>query len=137
MTDDNDDDDTPERKTCVFTLEVEYDPAATDPESLSNALDLLLDNARSTPGILDDYGEVRPHSFQVADQPPSLDRLLESWSVLEPGMWENETGPKGWYAVCNDDGIVAYFGNRADAGSFPPGGNQSRPERLKGRMVNA
>ena len=39
-----------------------------------------------------------------------LSELLETWSVLEPGQWENEEGPDGWYAVCNDDGIVAYFG---------------------------
>ena len=39
-----------------------------------------------------------------------LDELLEKWSVIPPGSWFNDTGPKDWFAVCNDDGIVAYFG---------------------------
>jgi len=45
----------------------------------------------------------------------SLDNLLESWQVIAPYCWENEAGPIGWYAVCNDIGIVAYFGNESDA----------------------
>lgn len=48
----------------------------------------------------------------------TLEDLLESWTVLWPGMWENEDGPASWYAVANDDGIVAYFGNEADALRF-------------------
>ena len=50
------------------------------------------------------------HALEVHDAPrPSLDELLDRWQVLPPGMWENDTGPRGWYAVTNDDGIVAYF----------------------------
>lgn len=49
---------------------------------------------------------------------PSLDDLLEIWSVLAPGHWDNEQGPKDWYAVCNDVGIIAYFGDEADANRF-------------------
>ena len=49
---------------------------------------------------------------------PKLEDLLESWTVLDPGMWENNDGPEGWYAVANDDGIVAYFGKEADAYRF-------------------
>lgn len=45
----------------------------------------------------------------------TLDEMLERWAVHDPGMWENDTGPKGWWAVSNDDGIVAYFGNEIDA----------------------
>jgi hypothetical protein len=46
----------------------------------------------------------------------SLDDLLDKWSVMAPGMWENDTGPKGWFAVVNDDdGIVAYFATERDA----------------------
>lgn len=44
-----------------------------------------------------------------------IDDLLESWSVIAPGMWENEFGPKDWWAVCNDDGILAYFRDAASA----------------------
>lgn len=47
--------------------------------------------------------------------PKSLDGLLEVWSVHEPGSWENDSGPKGWWAVSNREGIKAYFGEEADA----------------------
>lgn len=46
------------KKRVTMTVEVEFDDTVTDAESLSNALDILMDNARSTPGILDDYGDV-------------------------------------------------------------------------------
>lgn len=39
-----------------FTVEVEYDPGITEPESLASALDTLMETATSTPGILEDYG---------------------------------------------------------------------------------
>lgn len=47
-----------------------------------------------------------------------LDGMLERWTVHDD--WDNEqTAAKeqwqGWYAVSNDDGIVAYFGDRDDA----------------------
>jgi hypothetical protein len=48
----------------------------------------------------------------------TLDQLLEQWTVLSPGMWENDTGPKDWHAVANDDGIIAYFANEIDALRF-------------------
>jgi hypothetical protein len=48
----------------------------------------------------------------------TLDELLETWSVLPPGTWENKTVPKGWYAVTNDEGIVAYFARNIDAHRF-------------------
>lgn len=46
---------------------------------------------------------------------PKCDSLLEDISVFAPGMWENETGPKDWWAVCNEEGIIAYFGREVDA----------------------
>lgn len=51
-------------------------------------------------------------------KPRSLDELLDDWNVHAPGMWENEEGPKDWYAVSNTDGIVAYFGKESDALRF-------------------
>lgn len=48
----------------------------------------------------------------------TLDTLLDSVQVLAPGMWENETGPQDWHAVCDDYGIIAYFANEADACGF-------------------
>ena len=44
-----------------------------------------------------------------------LDVLLEEISVLDPVQWENDSGPKDWYAVCNEEGIIAYFGKEVDA----------------------
>ena len=39
----------------------------------------------------------------------TLEEALQNWCVDEPDMWENDTGPKGWWAVSNTSGIVAYF----------------------------
>jgi len=48
----------------------------------------------------------------------SLDELLERVSVFPPDGWENDEGPKGWWAVGNDQGIIAYFGQESDAFRF-------------------
>lgn len=40
-----------------------------------------------------------------------LDLPESKWAILDPGMWENECGPKDWYALMHEDrGIVAYAG---------------------------
>lgn len=49
---------------------------------------------------------------------PALGALLETRSVMPPGAWENDQGPEDWYAVCNDEGIVAYFADSTDAFRF-------------------
>jgi len=46
------------KKTALW-LEVEFKPKQTDPDSLANALDRLLETALSTPGIMEEYGD--PH----------------------------------------------------------------------------
>jgi hypothetical protein len=49
----------------------------------------------------------------------SLDRWLEAVQVDAPGMWENDAGPKEWYAVSDEDvGIIAYFQEEVDAFRF-------------------
>lgn len=48
----------------------------------------------------------------------TLTEALGEWQVDAPGMWENDTGPKDWYAVSNNDGIVAYFSTETDACRF-------------------
>lgn len=53
------------------------------------------------------YGEVK-----------DLDYYLQEVTVMEPGLWENEDGPKDWYAVSNEEGIIAYFGKEVDALRF-------------------
>lgn len=54
----------------------------------------------------------------MANPTTSLDDLLKVWCVHPPGMWENDTGPSNWYAVSNEDGIVAYFRDEVDAYRF-------------------
>jgi len=52
-------------RNTVLSLTVRYDPDRTDPESIAAAMDRLLEMAMSTPGILDDYGEVSVEEFLV------------------------------------------------------------------------
>lgn len=48
-----------------------------------------------------------------------LDTLLEVIAVDAPGLWENDIGPKDWWAVSHADrGIVAYFERENDAFRF-------------------
>jgi hypothetical protein len=48
----------------------------------------------------------------------SLSQLLDDISVIPPGQWNNTEGPEGWYAVCDNKGIIAYFGKGSDAYRF-------------------
>ena len=49
----------------------------------------------------------------------SFEKLLEDWYVMAPGIWENDDGPKDWWAVGNEDeGIVAYFSTQRAAYRF-------------------
>ena len=50
-----------------LTLEIQYDPALTDPEGLASALDRLLETALSTPDLLSEYGNPVVGEFLVAD----------------------------------------------------------------------
>ena len=49
-----------------------------------------------------------------------LEYYLEEISAQFPGQWENEASTvlKDWYAVSNEEGIIAYFGNEMDALRF-------------------
>lgn len=57
-------------KKAVLALEVSYDDQLTDPEALTAALDRLMDTALSTPGILEEYGEVEVGAFHVERRGP-------------------------------------------------------------------
>ncbi len=59
-----------------------------------------------------------PFDMQQPQQARTLDELLQVVSVMAPGSWENDAGPKDWYAVCNDDGIIAYFQDERAAYRF-------------------
>ena len=41
----------------TFTITAEFDPEATSADDVGDAIDLLLDNALSSPGILDEHGD--------------------------------------------------------------------------------
>ena len=80
-----------------------------DDESIS----LNINNIRDCVHYITTYC---PNLKLVEDK--SLEELLEEWSIMAPGDWDNETGPKDWYAVTNDTGIIAYFGESKDAFGF-------------------
>ena len=70
----------------TLTVEIDYDPAMTDPEGLACAMDRLLETALSTPGILDEYGNPKVGEFFVAKEtaPPAPKVVLNiSGGVLQ------------------------------------------------------
>jgi len=49
----------------------------------------------------------------------NLNALLDDVQVDAPGLWRNDDGPSGWWAVStDDDGIIAYFHKEEDACRF-------------------
>lgn len=50
----------------------------------------------------------------------SLDMLLEAINVMDE--WDNDISDvmikDGWYAVCDDTGIIAYFSDQTEAFHF-------------------
>jgi hypothetical protein len=52
----------------MLTVEIDYDPASTDPEGLACAMDRLLETALSTPDLLDEYGSPTVGEFFVAKE---------------------------------------------------------------------
>ena len=59
-----------------MVIETAFDPDITDAESLASALDTLMDTAKSTPGILDEYGDPEVKAFYPVD-PEDIQHLLE------------------------------------------------------------
>jgi hypothetical protein len=77
----------------TLTLDVQYDPGVTDPESLASALDTLLKTALSTPGVLEDYGDpvvgefLAPRAYvayvipEMRNGEPSIDRFQSDATI--------------------------------------------------------
>jgi len=42
-------------------------------------------------------------------------RTFEEIQVDPPGMWDNEQGPKDWYAISDTEGVFAYSGDEKTA----------------------
>lgn len=59
---------------ATLYLHVRFNPKMTDAEGLAVAMDTLLETAMSTPGIMDDYGEVSVTEHLV--MPATLARKL-------------------------------------------------------------
>jgi hypothetical protein len=49
----------------TLTVDIDYDPAVTDPEGLASAADRLMETVLSTPGIMEEYGDPRFGEFFV------------------------------------------------------------------------
>ena len=63
------------------------------------------------------YNHKLDQTFSYIDS--HFNDLLQSWTVLESGIWENEDGPKVWWPVSNhEESIVAYFCREEDAFRF-------------------
>jgi hypothetical protein len=60
-------------RTVNMNIDVTFDDAVTDAESVSNALDTLLETAMSTPDILDEYGEVSVGPFLLGPEEENED----------------------------------------------------------------
>lgn len=52
-------------KTAMLRIAVEFDDENTDADGIATALDRLLETAMSTPGILDEYGDVGIGDFFI------------------------------------------------------------------------
>ena len=97
-------------KTTRLYIDVNYDPRKTDPESLSNGLDILMDTAMSTPGILDEYGNPRPLAFFVLnEEAPTGDNFKFTGALRDqsgaPGEMELTAELKGGQLVISLEGL--------------------------------
>jgi hypothetical protein len=72
----------PEKETAQLYVEVEFDPAVTDAESLATAMDRLMETVLSTPDILDDYGNPAVKQFYAVGKQPT--RYVTSVQVVDP-----------------------------------------------------
>ena len=54
-------------KTTLI-CDIEYDPSLTDPDGLASAMDRLMETARSTPGIMAEYGDPTVGEFLIVDE---------------------------------------------------------------------
>jgi hypothetical protein len=55
------------REKATLSLTVDFNPKETDGEALACALDQLMDTTLSTPGILEEYGDVSVGKFLVEE----------------------------------------------------------------------
>lgn len=82
----------------TLTVEIEYDPAITDPEGLACAMDRLLETALSKPGILSEYGNLTVGEFFAAKEPtaPPVPKIVLN---LSGGVLQDVFGSDSAIAV--------------------------------------
>jgi len=73
----------------TLTVEIEYDPATTDPEGLACAMDRLMETALSIPDIMDEYGTPTIGEFFVAKETTPKVVLNISGGVLQDVFGSN------------------------------------------------
>jgi len=71
----------------TLTIDVNYDPAVTDPESLASAADRLFETVLSTPGIMDEYANPSFGEFSVlsssTEAAPDSSGTLRRWVLYD------------------------------------------------------
>lgn len=87
----------------TLTVEIEYDPAATDPEGLACAMDRLLETALTTPDILSDYGNPKVGEVFVAKEtvPPAAKVVLSVSSGVLQDVFSSD--PAATVVLCDWD----------------------------------
>jgi hypothetical protein len=71
----------------TLTVEIEYDPKMTDPESLACAMDRLLETALSTPDILSEHNNPKLGEFSVATETTTPPKPSEINAMNEPNQY--------------------------------------------------
>jgi len=76
-----------ETMRTTLTVDIDYDPAATDPEALASAADRLFETVLSTPGIMDEYGNPHFDQFSVlssaAESEPDSPHTRRRWVLYD------------------------------------------------------
>src|SRR5690348_14256024 len=72
----------PETETAQLYVEVDFNPAVTDAESLATAMDRLVETALSTPDMMADYGNPAVKEFYAVGKQPT--RHVTSVQVVDP-----------------------------------------------------
>jgi hypothetical protein len=84
----------PARATGTLCIDVTYDPKVTDLESVATGIDILLETAQSTPGILEDYGNPGIGNIYIPT------KSAEPWRETLASLVEWAAQMGGWEAPC-------------------------------------
>ena len=101
----------------TLTIDIEYDPTATDPEGLACVMDRLLETVLSTPGIMDEYRNPIVGEFFAATQPAARSKPRIVLNIFGGTLQEVfSSDPDATVILCDwdcdgsdsvEDGVVA------------------------------